>query len=81
MNGAAPFNCFYTMNTDENLDQKAYHFTQLMTGLLAYERATGESSDISNEGKVCDTCGHPVCKMVQENNPPLLCYTTYGVNR
>lgn len=70
------------MSETENLDQKIQHFLILMDNLRKYEEATGESGDFEDDKPKCESCGNSVCKMIQKNNPPLLCYKTYyGLER
>jgi hypothetical protein len=60
------------------MEQKIQEFLALMYNLQQYEVSTGESGDFGDPNDQCETCKNAVCKMIQKNNPPLLCHTKYN---
>ena len=62
---------------EENIEHKIQEFLALMYNLRQYEESTGDSGDFGDSNEQCDICKNAVCKMLQKNTPPLLCYTTY----
>lgn len=65
------------MTQDENIQEKIKDFVELMMKIVAHEQSHPWEIEETEEFLQCSRCKHPVCKMVQKNNPPLKCFLSY----